>query len=128
MKLTLQRKQYTPLSTCGELHVDDKFFCFTLERPHPDIKGAVAPMCIPSGTFQVRLGLSPSRQIMVPWLLAVPGRTDIQIHIGNFPKDTEGCILVGNILGMDYVGDSRTAFEKLIRMLQGETDVYITIN
>lgn len=35
-------------------------------------------------------------------------------HIGNFPKDTEGCILVGTELGPDEVLNSGQAFVALI--------------
>ncbi len=48
-------------------------------------------------------------------LIDVPGFTGIRIHIGNFPKDTEGCILVGTKLGIDKVVNSKIAFDGLMQ-------------
>jgi hypothetical protein len=68
---------------------------------------------------------------MMPMLEDVPGFTGIFIHSGNYAEDTEGCILVGRTRGVDFIGDSRQAYDMLFRdidaaMLQGE-DVTITV-
>ncbi len=46
----------------------------------------------------------------------VPADRYILIHIGNYPKDTDGCILLGSSKGKDFVGNSTNtvfAFYKL---------------
>lgn len=60
------------------------------------VKGATA---IPPGTYAVRLYNSPKHGPDTPELVGVPGFQHIQIHSGNGPQDTEGCLLFG--LGRD---------------------------
>lgn len=55
----------------------------------------------------------------VPGIENVPEFTDIEIHSGNFPKDTEGCLLVaesrGNVVpsGADSILNSKVIFARL---------------
>jgi hypothetical protein len=54
-------------------------------------------------------------------LLNVPQFVGIRIHIGNFSKDTEGCIMVGATNekdGDDFIGDSKVAFDRLFEKME----------
>lgn len=117
MQLTLQRRWLTPISTCGELFIDGARFSFTLELPIKDGKPGSA---IPAGTYKVTTYPSPHFSRLMP-LLEVPGRETIEIHWGNRPVDTRGCILVGNLhsQGADWIGESRLAFDALWAQAQG---------
>jgi len=48
----------------------------------------------------------------VPILNNVPGRSGIRIHVGNYPKDSKGCILIGSqcVIGMDMISKSKVAY------------------
>ncbi len=54
----------------------------------------------------------------MPHVDNVPGFTGIEIHWGNFPKDTEGCTLVGTGQGKDFVSHSVAEFDVLFQKLQ----------
>lgn len=121
MKLQLTRKTYTTNSTIGELLVDGKFQCFTLEDPvrPAKIKGITA---IPAGTYNVIISFSSRFKQDMPLLENVPNYEGIRIHPGNFAKDTEGCLLVGKTKAADSVGTSREAYHDLFALLKAELD------
>jgi hypothetical protein len=117
MQLQLIRNVFTDNSTIGELSVDGDFECFTLEdkvRP-VKIKGETA---IPADTYEVAVTFSNKFQKFLPLLLDVPNFDGIRIHTGNTPKDTLGCILVGQDKGVDVVINSRLAFAPLFEKIQ----------
>ena len=112
MLLQLKRKWSTDNSTIGELFIEGEFECYTLEdalRPIK-VKGETA---IPVGTYKIVVSLSKRFGRELPLLENVPNFEGIRIHTGNWPKDTEGCILVGKQMGEDYIGNSRDAFKAL---------------
>lgn len=129
--LVLQRKYYTDQSIVGELSYDGVFQCYTLEDTH-SINGQKIPghTAIPAGKYSVIYTQSPRFGTMMPLVADVPGFEGIRIHIGNFPKDTEGCILVGETYSADtpnFIGRSVIAFNKLNNKLKqdyykGQTD------
>lgn len=116
MRLTVIRKYKKQGYTIGDLLVDGRKFCDTLE---PEDRGLTSTMteteirnrkvagvtAIPTGCYHVRMDVvSPkySRRTAygfcegrVPRLVSVPGFNGVLIHIGNRKEDTKGCILVG---------------------------------
>jgi hypothetical protein len=116
--LRLVRRWFTEISTIGELYVDGERECFTLEdrvREGPKVPGKTA---IPEGTYAVIITQSARFKRELPLLLEVPGFTGIRIHPGNTAENTEGCILVGQTRGADWIGRSRAAFDPLFAKLQ----------
>jgi hypothetical protein len=112
MDLQLIRKEFTQRSTIGELSVDGKFECYTLEdmvRP-VKIKGMTA---IPAGAYEVVVTFSERFQRLLPLLLNVPGFDGVRIHTGNTEHDTEGCILVGKVKKKNMITYSKAAFNAL---------------
>ena len=125
--ISIQRKKLSSLSTIGELSLNGKFFCFTLEPPRGK--------CIPAGVYKASIYISPRwtaikrYDFRVPLLHDVPGFSDIEIHIGNYPDNTEGCTLVGTSSGRDLIGNSEQAFYALFHRLPPEFEVeYLDIN
>jgi len=108
MNLLPQRTTKTAESTEGKLFVDNSFQCYTLEPVYREqlnvpvsawkVFGSTA---IPVGTYAVEVIYCYRDQYYTPLLDNVPGFDGIRIHVGNFPKDTEGCILVGDSIGED---------------------------
>ncbi len=124
MQLRVLRDTFTDKSTIGELYVDDIFQCYTLE-PRSD-RSQGKPYCIPAGTYPLELVFSPRFEMVTPHVMAVEGFTEIEIHPGNDPSDTEGCTLVGQTRNVDFVGSSRLAFGALMEKLTGQADLQIT--
>lgn len=124
MVLTVQRAQGDENCTPGEFFIDGAHFCWSLEPRRDQTQGK--PFCILAGTYKVVLAFSRHFDMVVPVLLNVPDFTGVEIHPGNFPKDTHGCTLVGFEESTDFVGQSDLAFQALMGKLQGQQGVTIT--
>ena len=132
MKLTLTRIAKRPDYTIGRL-TDEKGerICDTLEPTWRDYKGGEPKVpkksAVPEGTYRVVVTKSPRFGRYLPLLVGVPGFEGIRIHSGNTVKDTEGCILVGENLQVGRLLWSRITLEKLMRLIENEKEVYLTI-
>lgn len=131
MELKLVRIGFPALATEGLLYIGKVFECFTLELPTGDYGKGCA---IPPGRYRVTVNYSETFKRQLPLLLDVPGRSGIRIHTGNGPKQTKGCILVGEdqtTLADAWVGRSVPAFTKLIARIKAaivrQEEVWITI-
>lgn len=122
MELKLIRKEFTDRSTIGELYVNGKFECFTLEDKDRKLesggKKEYAVTAIPRGTYQVVNSFSNRFQKYLPELINVPQFTGVRIHPGNKAEDSEGCILVGTTKAKDFIGNSRVAFASLFSKIK----------
>lgn len=125
MELTLNRIFLGSSATIGELLINDKHLCDTLEdRVRPEGEKVYGKTAIPEGTYEVKLTHSPRFKKILPEILNVPNFSGIRIHTGNSSKDTEGCILVGTWDGEkeDWVGNSRIVFDELMTLLEEATN------
>jgi len=127
MRIEVKRLHKTENSTIGELTIDGKFECYTLEDKERDvkIKGETA---IPKGTYKVIINKSNRFKKLLPLLIGVPNFEGVRIHPGNSNHDTEGCILVGMNRSVDYITKSRKAFDSLFKKMQGAKNITITIS
>lgn len=120
------RGQPTALSTPGTLTlpstVSVPLQCHTLEPPPKTSPDQCKPYAIPAGRYKVELLFSEHFQTITPHVLNVPGFTAIEIHWGNFPRDTHGCLLVGKTDGVNFVGQSREEFDALMVVLTPAQD------
>ncbi len=121
MELLIKRHKSLGNSTAGELFVDGKFECYTLEDVIRDTKIA-GKTAINQGKYKVIIDMSNRFKRLLPLLLDVKDFAGVRIHPGNTSEDTEGCILVGNVLISTpngcTVGSSRIAFDKLFAKMQ----------
>lgn len=135
MELTLNRIFLGSSATIGELLINDKHLCDTLEdRVRPEGEKIYGKTAIPEGTYEMVLSYSPRFKKILPEILNVPNFTGIRIHCGNSSADSSGCVLVGTWDGEkeDWVGNSRIAFNELMSLLQkaanNKEKITITIN
>jgi hypothetical protein len=114
MDIRVRRDLYSSLSTQGELLLDGKHFCFTLEPP-VKLDGS-KPRAIQCGTFPLTIRWSVEFGKHVPHVESVPGFTAIEQHIGNSAKDTKACTLVGLARGPEpnWIGQSLVAWTHLM--------------
>jgi hypothetical protein len=113
-EMHLKRIQFTTLSTVGELWLGDCMECYTLEDCVRKVK-IPKVTAIPAGRYQVIVNRSIRFKRDMPLLLKVPGFDGVRIHNGNTSKETDGCILTGRTRGVDWVGESRLAFNALFK-------------
>jgi hypothetical protein len=141
MELLVNRTARTGNSTTGQFSVNGNFFSYCLE---PTDRGLTSGMtaeqiaaikipdktCIPTGTYNVTSYFSPKNNRNVPLLNNVPGFEYVEIHQGNYPKDTDGCLLLGSTEDVDFVGNSDETvnqfYDLFFAALQNGEDVSIT--
>lgn len=98
MLLEVKRLYKKDTYTIGVLMVDGEKFSDTLEDKVRDLnseKKVYGETAIPAGKYKVVMAMSSKFKRVMPYLENVPQFTGIMIHPGNTPKDTLGCILVG---------------------------------
>ena len=128
-RLMLIRDQFSEKSSMGTLSLNGGSVCDTLEdKTRPLGVKVPGETCIPEGVYKVSLVMSPKRGYVVPLLQNVPMFTAIEMHIGNTPEDTEGCILLGNRRGTDRLYDSTAAFHTLMVLLDNDPDIEISVS
>lgn len=115
------------LQTCGRFIAmnddgDVVFQAVSLELPW---RGNIRnESCIPAGTYSVTKAVSPKFGEGTFKLHEVSGRSNILIHQGNFTRDIEGCILLGerfSDIDNDKITDV-TSSRKTINMLKQLAD------
>ena len=132
MKLILTRIARKAEYTIGRLEDENgKRICDTLEPTWRDYKGGELKIpkksAISEGSYRVVVTKSQRFQKYLPLLVGVPGFEGVRIHAGNTSRDTEGCILVGQNLQVGKVLWSRITLEKLMKLIENEKEIYLTI-
>lgn len=108
-RVLLLRRWNTPEATGGVLILPSGKQIYTLECPWKNNQLRVS--CIPVGRYKCIWHNSPK----FGWTYLVTGtapRTQILFHVGNYPKDTWGCILLGKTRTLNYVWNSRAALQE----------------
>src|SRR5579863_9325186 len=91
-------------SIVGELSANGSFLCYTLELAW--FWNMNFRSCVPPGKYPGFLRYDKPDGWRIQ-LKQVPGdRTGVQIHIGNYPRDVVGCVLVGTAYSPDAVWHS----------------------
>lgn len=137
MELRLRRIALKTDYTIGKLYIDNVYFCDVLEPATRDynkngvfdngekkIEGKTA---IPYGIYPVTLDVRSQKYSdfkKYPWaekydgylprLMNVKTHIGILIHVGNHPKDTAGCLLVGENKIVGAVVNSTATFKRLM--------------
>lgn len=143
MKLTLKRKFLGDEYTVGDLSIDGKFFCNTIEDKVRELPAACpytpkgqsckckgktyAETAIPAGTYKITMEYSSRFKRKLPLLHDVPHFIGILIHSGSDESSSSGCLIVGNNTVKGKVTESRATSDKLNAILSKETQITIKV-
>lgn len=119
--LFVERFLFTKCSTIGKLYINDLFVGYTLE-PSVHSKKLIDEdtyICAFSPTPEWSRFHGDERYGFQIRVEDKNGRKGILFHIGNYPQDTEGCILVGTSHGIDVVYNSTLCYESLVTFFFG---------
>ena len=113
MNAVLQRLIQNDKVTLGELTIEDKIFK-TLELPWKNNQRNIS--CIPAGEYKATYIFSNRFQKNLFVLHNVPGRDNVELHIGNTVADTHGCILLGTDCNIEEccITNSKIAFDSFM--------------
>ena len=136
MELSLERKELFKDRTIGGLYINGTFSYYTLEDTDRKLESGSVKIpkltAIPRGRYKLIIDFSNRYQRKMPHILNVPQFEGIRIHTGNYPGDTEGCILIG----MEYdarnhtILKSKIAFDAFFPQLEewlSKEDVWLEI-
>ena len=123
-------------STLSLLFYNNKFFCYALEDTFHPVK-IPGETRIPAGTYQLGFNksvtpLTQKYRDQFQWfnyhleLKSVPNYQAVYLHVGNYHKDTEGCILIADGIGaansQAMVTHSRQAYQRLYQQVKSELE------
>ena len=112
MNCNLRHEEFRPDGIFGTLaSVDGSFSDVTIEHAFKQPDGSWKPKLVP-GTYTCQRRLSPHFGVDVFEVLNVPGCTYIEIHPGNWNRDTNGCVCPGQAEVPSPLGQMVTASEK----------------
>ena len=111
VKLKIQRQHKGSDCTSGQISIEGTVAGYTLERPWQGNIPLISS--IPEGRYHGYVRRNTSDRWRIE-LNDVSGRTNVQLHVGNFVADGLGCVLIGANLTKDLctLTDSKAAFDK----------------
>lgn len=140
MELKVIRHDKSEDWTRGKLYIDGVFECYTLEDEEREVK-VWGETCIPKGRYEVKLrtegGFHNSYKNKFSFhkgmlhITKVPNFEYILIHIGNYTRNTAGCLLVGKSQNKNGVLNHSTMaykdmYKKVIKAFDRGEKVFIT--
>lgn len=123
--LALLRIETSERGTFGRLVIPGGSTLHTLELPWKDNAPDIS--CIPAGTYRLKRRFSAKHGYELFGIEDVPGRTDVELHIGNFLKDTLGCVLLGLGRTATAIERSTEAFHRFMDAMTGIDEIEIDI-
>lgn len=118
-------------TTLGLLYLGNRFFCYTLEDSHRDLK-IPGQTRIPEGRYPLSFNgnlteLTQRYRNRFPWfefhieIKNIPNFDLVYLHIGNSHQDTRGCILLADGVNAGssekMVSQSQRAYERFYRSI-----------
>ena len=138
MHLKVVRNVFTNEATIGDLYIDGKFFCHTLENPDRGLHqnnsllkikayNLFKPTAIPLGIYKVDVNMRASFGKLLPQILNVKGFDPVTLQRGSFVNSLKGLILIGYKQGKNSLFNCNTIESDLIDLLLNEEDITLEI-
>lgn len=136
MKVFTMLRYYQKGFTLGSMFLNEVPLVNTFEPPWMNNNHNLS--CFPQGLYVAKYVNSPKHGWCYE-LQDVPGRAEIQVHIGNDLADTSGCVLVGKYHGLVWKGrpwarkstvgvlDSRIAFNQFMAAAGKDREIQIEV-
>lgn len=125
MIIQVKRNAFTEQSTIGDMSINGQFEAYTLEDKVREVSGkpvlswkVYGKTAIPRGTYELVIDYSQRFKRLMPHILGVPGFEGVRIHPLNTAIQTEGCIGIGKTKDVDFIGQSKLAFDSFFSRLQ----------
>lgn len=153
MEIKVDRKWKKDTYTIGNLYINGKLFCNTLEDKDRGLKQTdslvsiqqrkvYGETAIPVGQYEIAMNIVSPKYSAVKWykdlcngkvprLLNVPGFEGVLMHTGNTALDSYGCLLIGKNTIKGKITQSKDTFKELYKEMKIAYDkgerIYITI-
>jgi hypothetical protein len=134
MNLTLKRMESTELGVFGVLaETFGRDIAVTLEHAYDSGNGdgSYIPK-VPPGRYTCVKGMHRLAHSKAPFetfeIMNVPNHTKILFHVGNWNKDSNGCVLLGiDRVGADMIAHSRKAFDAFMKLQENNNEFTLTV-
>lgn len=134
MNLLLKRQQRTASGIFSILSTEagEQIAC-CLEHAYYTGAATYSPK-IPNGTFNCVRGMHRLHNMVDDFetfeITDVVGHDDLLFHWGNYNKDSEGCILLGDsfALGMTMITKSRETFAEFMKLQENVQSFTLTVS
>lgn len=133
MNIILRRREYLQDGIFGDL-LDENYahVCVTLEHAYGP--GPIYTPKLPNGVYTCARGTHKLHN-GIPFetfeVMNVPGHDNILLHAGNYNKDSEGCVLLGQTeiqsSGHEMITNSKVTFEKFMQLQSGVASFLLTV-
>lgn len=139
MKLKLISHTFSNNSTLSDMLIDGVYECKILEPQYlgsDNSKHVPFKTASPAGNYKVIIDQSARFKRLMPHVLADEdfdfgnfeyNSCGVRIHWGNYPHDTEACLLTGTTESVDFVGHSVDEFNIIFAKFQKAIDAGETI-
>lgn len=136
MNLTLKRIIKNEFGIFSELYDENNNkIAVTLEHSYINPDNTYSPK-IYDGTFVCQRGTHQLHSMIQPFetfeVSGVNGHTNILFHVGNYNKDSDGCILLGKTIiktpDIEMINNSKDTFNMFIALQKGLNQFNLTVS
>ena len=115
--LVVERFSHDSVCTLSRIYFDNLSF-YGLEPANPIVDDGTYLLTLThSPRFSGKYPYNGLHSSQVPLINGVFGHTGVRIHVGNYPSDTDGCLLIGSSCSHAFVKDSSKAYSILLKRM-----------